>query len=39
MNWACLMFAAVLLFAFGWYVVKGRHEFDGPVKYIRKDMD
>ncbi|KAK4906458.1 hypothetical protein LTR49_024385 [Elasticomyces elasticus] len=39
MNWACLMFGVVMIFAFIWYFVRGRHEYDGPVKYIRKDVE
>nr|OQO19071.1 hypothetical protein B0A51_14967 [Rachicladosporium sp. CCFEE 5018] len=38
MNWACLMFGVVILFAFGWYAVRARHEYDGPMEYMRKDM-
>ncbi|KAK5689387.1 hypothetical protein LTR17_026291, partial [Elasticomyces elasticus] len=29
MNWACLMFGVVMIFAFIWYFVRGRHEYDG----------
>ncbi|KAK4556672.1 hypothetical protein LTR86_006243 [Recurvomyces mirabilis] len=39
MNWACLMFGVMVIFAFVWYVVRGRHEYDGPVEYIRKDIE
>lgn len=38
MNWGIVIYAAAILFAFGWYVVKGRHEYEGPVTYVRKDM-
>ncbi|KAK5761041.1 hypothetical protein LTS12_008889 [Elasticomyces elasticus] len=39
MNWACLMFGVVMIFACVWYFVRGRHEYDGPVRYIRKDVE
>ena len=38
MNWGIVIYAACILFAFAWYVVKGRHEYEGPVTYVRKDM-
>ncbi|OQO14715.1 hypothetical protein B0A48_00096 [Cryoendolithus antarcticus] len=38
MNWVCLMFGVVMLFAFGWYAVRARHEYNGPVVYMRKDV-
>jgi len=38
MNWACAIFGGVIGFAFVWYVVRGRHEYDGPVMYMRKDL-
>lgn len=38
MNWACLVYGVVVIFAFGYYLVKGRHEYDGPVEYVRKDV-
>ena len=38
MNWASLMFGAILLLAFIWYFVKARFEYDGPVEYVRKDF-
>ncbi|KAK5735070.1 hypothetical protein LTR17_008406 [Elasticomyces elasticus] len=39
MNWACLMFGVVMIFACVWYFIRGRHEYDGPVRYIRKDVE
>ena len=38
MNWASLMFGAVLILAFTWYFVRAKHEYDGPVEYVRKDV-
>lgn len=37
MNWACLLFGAVLVVAFSWYFARGRVEYDGPVEYVRKE--
>ncbi|CAK3885212.1 amino-acid permease [Lecanosticta acicola] len=38
MNWAILVYGVVTLFASTYYMLKGRHEYDGPVEYVRKDM-
>ncbi|KAK3679100.1 hypothetical protein LTR37_021446 [Vermiconidia calcicola] len=38
MNWAIVIYGAAILFAFSWYLAKGRHEYEGPVTYVRKDM-
>ncbi|PVI08325.1 amino acid transporter [Periconia macrospinosa] len=38
MNWAIAIFAAVLGIAGIYYFVKGRHEYDGPVAYVRKTV-
>ncbi|KAK3617202.1 hypothetical protein LTR22_026809 [Elasticomyces elasticus] len=38
MNWAIVIFGGVVTFAFVWYFVRGRHEYMGPVEYIRKDI-
>ena len=35
MNWAIVIYGAVVLFACGYYVVRGRHEYDGPVHYVK----
>ena len=35
MNWAILIYGVAVLFAVGYYLVKGRHEYDGPVHYVR----
>jgi hypothetical protein len=36
MNWACLMFGGVMIFAIIHYYVQARHVYDGPVEYVRK---
>jgi hypothetical protein len=36
MNWACLIYGAVLIFALAHYFIKARHVYDGPVEYVRK---
>ncbi|KAK4635121.1 hypothetical protein CLAFUR4_02155 [Fulvia fulva] len=38
MNWAFLVYGVAVLFAGGYYWVHGRHEYDGPVEYVRKDV-
>lgn len=37
MNWASVIFCGVLLIAVVYYLVKGRHEYDGPVALIKRD--
>jgi choline transport protein len=37
MNWASVIFCGVLLIAVVYYVLKGRHEYDGPVALIKRD--
>ncbi|KAF2172080.1 hypothetical protein M409DRAFT_62895 [Zasmidium cellare ATCC 36951] len=39
MNWACLVYGVVVVFAGVYYLVKGRYEYDGPVEYVRKDVE
>jgi choline transport protein len=36
MNWAVLGYGAVLIFAVVYYVIRGRHVYVGPVKYVRQ---
>lgn len=36
MNWACLIYGAVLIFAIIDYFFRARHVYDGPVEYVRK---
>ena len=30
-----MIYGVAVLFAIGYYVVKGRHEYEGPVHYVR----
>lgn len=39
MNWACLIFGVVIVFAWIFFVVKKRHEYTGPVALVRKEED
>lgn len=36
MNWACVVYGAVLIFAFCYYYVSARKHYVGPVEYVRK---
>jgi len=33
------MFAAVLIIAAIYYVIKGRHEYDGPVMLVKRNVE
>ncbi|KAF2171481.1 hypothetical protein M409DRAFT_18598 [Zasmidium cellare ATCC 36951] len=35
-NWAVVVFVGTVIIAFTWYFVRGRHEYLGPVEYVRK---
>ena len=37
-NWSVVIYGAVLLFAIVYYAVVGRHEYDGPVVLVKKDL-
>lgn len=37
MNWAVLGYGSVIVFAIFYYVVRGRHVYVGPVRYVRKE--
>ncbi|EME87717.1 uncharacterized protein MYCFIDRAFT_75560 [Pseudocercospora fijiensis CIRAD86] len=40
MNWAVLVYGVVIIFALVYYLIHGRHEYDGPVEYaIAPDDD
>ncbi|KAK5135455.1 hypothetical protein LTR08_005243 [Meristemomyces frigidus] len=39
MNWAIVIYGAVISFAWGYYLVRGRHEYDGPVHYVKWQAD
>lgn len=36
MNWAVVVYGAVLVFAALYYFVSARYHYDGPVEYVRK---
>lgn len=36
MNWNILIYFSVVFFALAYYLVRGRHEYVGPVEYVRK---
>jgi choline transport protein len=36
MNWAILIYGAVMVFALMHYFISARHVYDGPVEYVRK---
>jgi choline transport protein len=38
MNWNILIYGFVVCFAMGYYFVKGRYVYDGPIKLVRKDV-
>ena len=35
-NWAVLIFGAVVIWSVVYYLIYGRHDYDGPVAYVRK---
>jgi len=35
MTWAILIYGAVILFAWGHYLVRGRYKYKGPVRYVK----
>lgn len=37
MNWASVMLIGCLLIAIVFYIFKGRHEYTGPVVYVKRD--
>lgn len=38
MNWSCLIYGAVIIFALVYYVIQGRHVYKGPVVLIKRDL-
>lgn len=36
MDWSILIYGVVVLFAIGYYMLRGQHEYAGPVEYVRK---
>ncbi|KAK3110978.1 hypothetical protein LTR53_014201 [Teratosphaeriaceae sp. CCFEE 6253] len=39
MNWASLIYGCVLGFAGVYYLIYGRHQYDGPVRYVKWQGD
>lgn len=37
MNWSSVMLVGVLLIALVYYIIKGRKEYVGPVKFVKRD--
>ncbi|KAJ9618854.1 hypothetical protein H2203_008670 [Taxawa tesnikishii (nom. ined.)] len=37
-NWNILIFGAVVVLSGLYFLIKGRHVYDGPVAYVRKDL-
>ncbi|KAK8094228.1 amino acid transporter [Apiospora hydei] len=38
MNWSCLVYSVVVVFAMMYYFFRSRYVYQGPVEYVRKDM-
>jgi choline transport protein len=38
MNWSSVMLVGVLIIATIYYVVKARHEYVGPVMYVKREI-
>jgi amino acid transporter len=38
MNWGCLLYGSVVIFATGYYLVRGRDEYSPPVYRVRRDL-
>jgi choline transport protein len=36
MNWACLMFGCLVIFSAVYYYLHGRHHYEGPVEYVKR---
>jgi hypothetical protein len=39
MNWGCLLFGFMVLFASGYYLVKGRHVYVSPRERVRRGLE
>jgi amino acid transporter len=39
MNWGCLLFGFMVLFASGYYVIEGRHVYVSPRERLRRDLE
>jgi choline transport protein len=38
MNWNILIYGFTIAFAIVWFFARGKHQYAGPVEYVRKDM-
>ena len=38
MNWSILLYGAVIIFSAVYYLVYGRHAYEGPVVLVNKDI-
>lgn len=36
MNWSVVIYSGVLLLSFVYFIIRGRHNYVGPVEYVRK---
>lgn len=36
MNWNILIYGSVAVMSVVFYFLRGRHQYDGPVEYVRK---
>ncbi|KAK3703702.1 hypothetical protein LTR37_014280 [Vermiconidia calcicola] len=39
MNWACLIFGSVVLFALGFYATSAKHKYTAPLEHTRPEED
>lgn len=37
-NWSILVYGVVVIFSLVYYQLKGRHQYEGPVTYVRKSL-
>ena len=38
MNWSCVIWTSVLVFFLSYYAVWGRHNYVGPIAYVKDEM-
>jgi choline transport protein len=38
MNWSIVVFGSVVVFSVLYFLVRGRHQYAGPVAYVKKDL-
>jgi choline transport protein len=39
MNWSVVIYSFVVILFSSYFVLKARHDYDGPVEYVRKDIE